>query len=80
MRLPPSALSKTHHTNYEQMLERGLKITRISNLEDYIMEGKYFYNSNYHPGTEGAKLRTRQLAADLLAQLEKEAAEVAAAP
>lgn len=76
----PSALTQAHHTNYEQMLERGLKITRISNLEDYILEGKYFYNSNYHPGTEGAKLRTRRLAADLLAQLEKEAAEAAAAP
>lgn len=75
----PSALTQQHHLNYETMMERGLKITRISKLEDYILEGKYFYNSNYHPGTEGAKIRTRQLAADLKAQLAKEAAEAAAA-
>lgn len=74
-----SALTQTHHRSYEMLMERGLKITRISNLEDYILEGKYFYNSNYHPGTEGAKIRTRQLAADLKAQLEKEAAEAAEA-
>ena len=40
----------------------------ISNPLDYILESGWFYDSNFHLNTAGAKLRTWLLARDVLAQ------------
>ena len=45
------------------MLARGY--VTISDLNDYVMEAKYFYDSDYHLTTVGATLRTQQLLQDL---------------
>ena len=42
----------------------------ISDIADYILEDKYFNNSNYHPGIEGSIIRTQRLIEDLKAQME----------
>ena len=49
------------------MLERGYET--ISDLNDYVMEARYFYDADYHLTTEGAGLRARQLTGDLLEKL-----------
>ena len=71
-----SAVARTqaHQMAYQKHFEEVLDAPVISNFSDYILAGKYFYNSDYHPSTEGAILRTKKLAADLKAQLAKEAA------
>ena len=40
----------------------------ISNPLDYVLDSGWFYDSNFHLNTAGAKLRTYLLAQDLLAQ------------
>ena len=37
----------------------------ISSVKDYVMEGRYFYDSDYHLGEGGAALRTARLIEDL---------------
>ncbi len=49
----------------EKLEERDYDV--ISNIEDYLMEGKYFYNEDYHLNDIGATIRTDQLIADLQA-------------
>lgn len=41
----------------------------ISNPEDYILDSGWFYDSNFHLNTPGAKVRTALLTEDLLAAL-----------
>ena len=41
----------------------------ISDLEDYILSGKYFSNTDLHPNNPGTEIRTHQLAEDILAYL-----------
>lgn len=72
--LSPVARTEAHQTAYQKHFEEMLDAPVISNFSDYILQGKYFYNSDYHPSTEGAILRTKKLVADLKAQLAKEAA------
>lgn len=49
------------------MLARGYET--ISDLNDYVMDAKYFHDSDYHLTTAGAALRARQLAQDLSVKL-----------
>ena len=49
------------------MLARGYET--ISSLQDYVMDAKYFYDSDYHLTTAGAALRTQQLVRDLMTRL-----------
>ena len=48
------------------------KAAVISDPGTYILEQKYFYNTCYHLTTAASKTRTKQLAEEILAQLEKE--------
>ena len=73
--LSKTARTQDHQLAYQKHFEERLDAPVISNFSDYILAGKYFYNSDYHPSTEGAILRTKKLVADLKAQLAKEAAE-----
>ena len=47
----------------------NLDCTVISNPYDYLMDSRWFYDSNFHLNTAGARVRTWHLALDLLAQL-----------
>ena len=48
------------------------KAAVVSDPGTYILEQKYFYNTCYHLTTAASKTRTKQLAEEILAQLEKE--------
>ena len=42
----------------------------ISDIEDYLLSGIYFWQIDSHTGTEGAAIRTEQVIEDLKRQLE----------
>lgn len=65
-----TALSKSTQKAFKDKMQSMIDYTVISEISDYILEGKYFNNSNYHPGPTGAAMRTTKLIADLKAQLE----------
>jgi len=60
--------SEEEIAEFSQAWEQGME-TRgyetVSCLEDYVLEARYFYDSDYHLTTAGAELRTEQLIADL---------------
>lgn len=43
--------------------KRGYRV--ISKAEDYLYEGRYFYDTDYHLNCEGVKIRTERLIADI---------------
>lgn len=51
--------------NFQEELEKRLDCPNISNYVDYMFDYSYFYNTNLHLNSEGAKLRTMQLIKDL---------------
>ena len=51
--------------DFQDRLEEKLDCPVISNYVDYMFDYKYFFNTNMHLNTEGAKLRTQQLIDDL---------------
>lgn len=55
--------------SYVAALEEKLDYDVISDPADYLLDQKYFYNSDYHPGKTGATMRTERLIADLKAKL-----------
>ena len=63
------ALTESRHISFVKKVSESLHCTVISKPGDYMFEKKYFYNSDYHPGPTGARMRTAQLIADLKAQL-----------
>ena len=66
------ALKESTQNAFEDKMAAMIDYEVISKLADYIIEGKYFNNSNYHPGPTGASMRTKTLIRDLKAQLTKE--------
>ncbi len=58
-------------TEYKNAVIKNIHGTVISDPGTYVMDYKYFYNSTYHLNTVGSQLRTRWLAKDILAQLDK---------
>jgi len=50
----------------QQQLENGLTCSLISDYEDYFYDYQYFYDTQYHLTTEGVRMRTEQLAEDIL--------------
>ena len=56
---------------FQEELERRLDCTVISNYVDYMFDYTYFWDSNLHLNTEGAKIRTEQLIADIRRWQEK---------
>ena len=45
--------------------QEGLNCIIISDYEDYLFSYEYFYDSEFHLGTRGSELRTKQLIKDL---------------
>ena len=66
------AKSAEFHEKFLKKVSEYLDVTVISDPMDYLLENRYFNDSNYHPGPTGAKIRTDRLTADIKAQLEKE--------
>jgi len=70
--LSAEAATVAYQNAYVEHLRNMLDVPVIGSVSDYILEGKYFYNSDYHTGDRGAEIRTKQLALDLLEQLKQE--------
>ena len=51
--------------NYKDMVEEKTKIKVISNIEDYLFEETYMYDTVYHLNTKGAEIRSKRLARDI---------------
>lgn len=51
---------------FEKYLEDNIRCEFISNINDYILDKAYFYDTNYHLNDIGALLRTKLLAQDIL--------------
>jgi hypothetical protein len=50
---------------FAEMISEKLDCEIISELDDYILEAGYFFDTNFHLNDAGAKLRTIRLAKDL---------------
>lgn len=53
---------------FEDKIKKGFEHTEyrvISKASDYVFEGKYFYDEDYHLNDYGAKLRTQRLIRDI---------------
>lgn len=57
----------TPETIYEffSFLNKTIQCQQISNINDYILDYRYFYDSNFHLNDSGVQIRTTQLAEDL---------------
>ncbi len=64
--------TKAQQDKYMNAAAEYIHATVISTPGDYIMENKYFFNSDYHLNTEGAVIRTNMLIRDIKAQFAKE--------
>lgn len=70
--LTGSGKKKSGREDYENYIEENLHTTLISTIEDYIFNGKYMADTNYHLSTKGTEIRTSRLISDLRAQLKKD--------
>ena len=70
--LKAQSLDEATQDAYVARLREVLDYEVISHPSDYIYEHEFFYNSNYHPGITGRRMRTEALIADLKGQLIKE--------
>lgn len=52
-------------------LKQELNVPVISNLEDSLMSGIYFYGTDNHLSSEGVEIRTQNVIADLKEQMEQ---------
>ncbi len=57
---------------YMAGIQDSVIIPVISHIKNYILPGEKMYNSDYHPNAYGRDDRTKQLYADLAAQMEKD--------
>lgn len=77
----PSILDERFHASeeninfYENEIDEKLKTVRISEIEDYIFERKYMYDTVFHLNTEGANIRSERLASDILEYLNNKGVE-----
>lgn len=51
---------------YNADMRKVISVPLISDVRDYIFEGKYFYNTDYHLGDEGTVMHTEQVCDDIL--------------
>lgn len=74
-RLHKSAATQSEYDKFTYSCAGKLDYPVISNVGTYVMEHKYFFDSEWHLNDEGAQIRTQNLAHDIKAQLEKERSE-----
>lgn len=53
------------YIDFQETLKKKLDCPLISNYLDYMFDYRYFFDTNWHLTSEGAKLRTMQLISDL---------------
>ena len=56
---------------HEDIVDLFYNAERISRVSTYAMAPEYFYNADYHPNSEGANIRTENLAKDILTYFRK---------
>lgn len=64
-RLTPKAATEAEFDRFTEDCRKKLDYPVISNIGTYVMEHKWFFDSEWHPNDEGAKLRTENLAKDI---------------
>ena len=52
-------------TGFYRLIETKLRFPLISNIEDYLLDKEWFYDSNYHLNENGMKVRTVRLVNDI---------------
>lgn len=70
--LTERAKTRKQQTAYMEAIQRKTGIPMISDIADYIMEGQYIYDDDYHPNDIGRTMRTEQLAKDIITRLKEE--------
>lgn len=60
------ASTNTEKEEFYKFLGENLDFPIISGIDKYILDSAYFYDTNFHLNTRGAKLRTALLADDIL--------------
>ncbi len=74
---PRNSVSLTEQSTPEarralhQWLQVNLSMPLISEMEDYLLPGRYFWLIDSHTSTEGARIRTEQVIQDLQKALER---------
>lgn len=64
-RLSPAAATEKEYDRFTEDCRRQLDYPVISNIGTYVMEHKWFFDSEWHPNDEGAKIRTEHLSEDI---------------
>lgn len=64
-RLTPNSATEKEFDRFTEACRAKLDYPVISNIGTYVMEHKWFFDSEWHPNDEGAKLRTENLAKDI---------------
>ena len=67
--MPPKGLRLAYA---EKVSTYIVSVPIISDMENYLYNGKYFWDTNYHLSTEGAEMRTEQLIKDIKLQMTRE--------
>ncbi len=68
--MSPSALKESECDKFTKDCADKLDYPVISNVRTFILEHKYFFDSEWHPNDEGAALRAELLAKDIRAYLD----------
>ncbi len=65
--IEPTHLNTAAYTSYNRWIAQTVHCQLIGDVQNYMYEGKYFYNTDYHLNAVGRKLHTERLAKDLIA-------------
>lgn len=61
-----SSLNESAYDNYNKWISETVNCLLISDIRNYIYNGEYFANTDYHVNTTGRRLHTKQLADDII--------------
>ena len=64
--LSENAKKESVQREYMDWLRGAISVPVIGDLWDYILDGEYMYNSDWHPNTIGRDIRTRKLYEQLM--------------
>ena len=67
--LSDASRKKDYRINYQKSADEKFDSILISEVDNYIMSGAYFSNTDLHPNTPGTEIRTHKLAEDIKAYL-----------
>jgi len=67
--LSDNSRKQDYRDNYQASADEKFDSILISEVDNYIMSGAYFSNTDLHPNTPGTEIRTAKLAEDIRAYL-----------